>query len=108
MEAGKFTETGDAVDGLGLGSAKTADHQRGLSVSNGDIGDELTIGQDGDVVYGAAGERLDLQIQVHGDLSRLLHYRGGLQGDPEVLILNLRNGLVVGGSEILIEQAGRH
>ena len=73
LKSGELTQAGKAADAGGLGLAETADHQGGVSVGDGDIGGELLAVEDGDIVDRAAGERFDLQVEVHFDGAGLLN-----------------------------------
>ena len=46
--------------------------------------------ENGNVVYRAAGERFDLQVEVHFDGAGALYGGRCLQREAEVLVLNLR------------------
>ncbi len=82
---------------------RRAEEQGGLAVRNGDVGDKLAAGEDRDVVDGGAGQSFDLQVELHADLARLLYRGRRLQGQAEILVLNLRDG--DGGAGDLIQEA---
>lgn len=67
LEPWEFTKTGDTTDRECFGSAEATDHERGFAVANGDVGDELTISEDGDAVDSASSQGFNLQVKVHGD-----------------------------------------
>src|SRR5882757_10312662 len=95
LQARDFTETGKAVDGVCFLRGEVASHHRASSILQIEIGGELAIGQDRDVVDGCAAERLNLEIEFEADRLISMDVGRGLQLQTDVLILDLRDGLLV-------------
>src|ERR1700721_1805944 len=92
LKSWQLSQTRKSVDAGCFTFCETADHERGVSVVYGHIGDKLLAVENRDIVDCPASECFNLELDVHFDGTRPLHGRSCLQGETEVFVLDLRNG----------------